>query len=262
MIDRDAENDCLAAYCHNGSVSAVFMNSLLGSFSHDARKDRRRLVEYHDAGGPYIHDNRSRIARYFLEHTDYQWLWFLDNDVQFEPDTLDRLLETAESLDLKILAAAYWNQYVGTACYLSWLVFTNEGIKAMPNLPDPARFPVVELTAAGMGCTLIHRDALQDVADCYPNDPWDTFAADILVRFTDGTMQVGRSPEDIQPNGREIKSVDRMGEDVTFCLRARKCDHVTYGLPSVTVEHFKPHFMVHGAPPKASIEVPKLVVAR
>lgn len=244
MIDRDRSNDVLAGFCHNGDWTNFFGNSLLAAFAEDSRRSRRRLVEYHDASGPYIHDNRARIARYFLEHTDYQWLWMLDNDIQFPPESLYMLLSVAEEQDLKIVGAAYWNQYPPSATYLSWLVFTPHGIKAIPELPLEQE--LIEVDAVGMGCTLIHRDALRDVAECYPNDPWDTFGADILVTFEDGSMQIGRTPEDIRPDGREIEKVDRMGEDVTFCLRARKCGYSVYGLSTLLVEHFKPHFVRPG----------------
>jgi hypothetical protein len=225
VIDKDAENDVLAAFCHNGNVMACFMNSLLGAFATDAGRERRRLVEYHDACGPYIHDNRCRIAKYFLEHTDFQWLWMLDNDIEFEPDTLYKLLGAAEEHDLKVVGAAYWNRYNDKGSYLTWLRFTNEGIRACAALPeDPAPYPV---TALGMGCTLIHRDALQDVADFHraanPEDPWDTFGADLL-KYDDGTAH-------------------RMGEDVTFCLRARRVGYEVFGIPTVLVGHYKPTFI-------------------
>lgn len=225
MIDPDRSDDVLAAFVHNGSVATCFMNSLLQAFSHDASRPVRRLTEYHDAQGPYIHSNRSRVARYFLTETDKQWLWFLDNDILFPPDALDRMLEAAETHDCRVLGAAYWNQYEQTGRYLSWLLFTNDSVRAIESLP-PTQDPI-EVTAVGMGCTLIHRDVLQDVHDMHEDkDPWSTFGADVL-RWEDGRT-------------------DRMGEDVTFCVRARRAGYLTYGLPSLIVEHYKPHYMAHG----------------
>lgn len=252
-----SQADVLMGFCHNGSSSSVFMNSVLGAFSSDARRPQRRLVEYHDAAGPYIHDNRARIARYFLEHTDYQWLWMLDNDIEFHADTLYHLLDVAESHEeVKLLGAAYWNQYSGNR-YLSWLLFTPEGIHAVEDLPQTME--PVEVTAVGMGCTLIHRDVLQAVADQHLRDPWDTFAADILIRFEDGGQFVVRSPEDFdweaaEKAGRVVASLERMGEDVTFCLRARRAGYATFGLPTLVVEHFKPHFLEHGCTTKSPME--------
>lgn len=256
MIDQDATNDVLLGFCHNGTVQTFFMNSVLAAFAEDARRPVRRLVEYHDAMGPYIHDNRARIARYFLEHTDYQWLWLLDNDIRFPSDSLYRLLAAAEQHDVRVLAAAYWNRYAATATYLSWLLFMPEGIKAMQVLPE-TELPV-PITAAGMGCTLIHRDALQAVADMHPNDPWDTFGADICLRFEEGGFLIGRSPDNFSEEaiaGRTPKQADRMGEDVTFCLRALRAGFQVYGLPTLVVDHFKANFLDH---PEGRVHVPGL----
>jgi GT2 family glycosyltransferase len=71
----------------------------------------------------------------------------------------------------------------------------------------------------------------------------------MLVQFEDGGLLIGRTPDDFdaeQFQNRPIEKTYRMGEDVTFCLRARKAGYVTYGLPSVVVEHYKQHFMAHG----------------
>lgn len=220
-----SEPDVLMGFCHNGSVATPFMNSLLAAFAYDARRAQRRLVEYHPAMGPYIHDNRARIARYFLDHTDYQWLWMLDNDIEFPRDALYRLLAAAEEHQVMLLGAAYWNQYPGTRRALSWLMITeHDGIKAILDLP--ATDEPVPVTAVGCGCTLYHRDVLRDVAAMHPGDPWDTFGSD-GIRL---------------PNGR----VERAGEDVTMCTRASRAGYQTYGLPTLVVEHYKTHRMDHG----------------
>jgi hypothetical protein len=247
LIDPDATNDVLLGFCHAGTVAACFMDSVLAAFAEDVRRGQgnRRLVEYHQTGGPYIHDNRARIARYFLEETDKQWLWMVDNDMDFPVDSHLRLLSAAEKHDCKILGAAYWNQYGIYRPALSWLLLSPQfGIRAIRDLPDET--VPVEVNAVGMGCTIIHRDVLQDVADSYPNDPWDTFAADMMVRFEDGSLQVARVPEDFELDGKVVVQTSRMGEDVTFCLRAKKVGYSTWGLPTLIAEHFKSQIVIHG----------------
>ena len=261
------ENDVLLAFADNGHVATCFMSSVLRAFSEDASREqrgmKRRLTEYYTGTGPYIHDNRARIARYFLENTNKQWLWMVDNDIQFQDDALYYLLEAAEEHDTKILGGAYWNRYPGSACYLSWLVFTPRGIVAVPELPSDTSKPV-EISACGMGCTIIHREVVQDIADMYANDPWDTYGADILLTFDDGRSLVGRSMDELKDKAEQYESEganlacppQRMGEDVTFCLRARYAGYPTYGLPSLVVEHFKPTFMPHGLPGEKPEGVP------
>jgi hypothetical protein len=252
MIREGLRQDTLLGFAENGAVATCFMQSVFEAATEDSlRGEKRRWGDWFFGNGPYIVDNRARIARYFLECTDKQWLWMLDNDIKFPADSLYRLLDAAEEFDYKVIGAAYWNQYPGTHCYLSWLVFTTDKLHAVPELPEDRSVPC-EVSSVGMGCTLIHRDVLQDVANRHPNDPWDTFGQDILVQFADGEQPafvMARSPEDFDEDmllKRPIARIDRCGEDVTFCLRARREGHQIWGLPSLEVEHFKPHFMNHG----------------
>ncbi len=255
VIDPDREDDVLLGFCDNGSVQTCFMTSVLDAFTEDQSREmrggRRRLTEMFNAPGPYIHDNRARIARYFLECTDKQWLWMCDNDMDFPRYTLYELLDAAEEHQLPIVGAAYWNTYPGRAIYLSWLVIHPErGFVAVPEFPDDRDTPA-EVNALGMGCTLIHRQVLQDVADSHPNDPWDTFSADILLRFEDGGMIMVPSVRDADPEMMKTRTLAedpiRLGEDVTFCIRARMAGYKSYGLPSLVVEHNKPHQVAHGS---------------
>ena len=251
VIDRDREDDVLLAFCDNGSVATVFMESVLAALNHDMeranRGERRRVSATHHAAGPYIHDNRARIARFFLDYTNRQWLWFVDNDIDFPEDAAHQLLDVAEEHNIGILGGAYWNQYPGSARYLAWLAFMPSGIKAIPDLPV-GDLPV-PVTAVGMGMTLIHRQVLEDVAAMYPNDPWDTFASDMMVHLDDGRLLIGRTPEDFGEanlEGRIILENHRLGEDVTLCIRAQRAGYLTYGLPSLVVDHYKTHRMEHG----------------
>jgi hypothetical protein len=251
VIEKDRVNDVMLGFVDTGYVATCFFASVLDAYAADAGRPTRRLIEYFNGPGPYIHDNRARVARYFLECTNKQWLWMLDTDIQFASNSLYRLLDAAEEHDCKLLGAAYWNTYPGRGRYLSWLVLMpGKGFVAAPEFPVNRSVPA-EVHAVGMGCTLIHRSVLEDVREMYPNDPWDTFGADILYQFVDGGMYIVRSPDDLDEDlvKDRVFAPDyplRLGEDVTFCMRARKAGHVCYGLPSLEVEHFKPHFLAHG----------------
>ena len=252
-INTDRTFDVLLGFVDNGNRAGVFMDSVFDMFAYELRSKQPRCKEYHQAGGPYIHDNKARVARYFLECTDMQWLWMCDPDMKFPGFTLHKLLSAAEKHDTKILGAAYWNTYGGDIC-LSWLALTKEhGMKAVAEMPK-GRDPV-EVSAVGMGCTLLHRDVVSDIADAFAMDPWSTFGADVWVRYTDGTALIGRTPDEIlrelkrDPRWRKKELAEdpqRLGEDVTFCLRARRLGYITYGLPTLLAEHWKPQMVPHG----------------
>ena len=71
-----------------------------------------------------------------------------------------------------------------------------------------------------MGCTLIHREVLEALqAEWQDKDAWVWFGHD-LVKGKDGKLE-------------------RAGEDVTMCVRARALGYKTWGLTDVRLAHHK-----------------------
>jgi hypothetical protein len=216
--------DVLLGYCHMGSVRAEMMEAVLQTFTYDHNHDSR-LTGYIGSRGLYLAEQRCNMVRQFLD-TDCAWLWMVDGDIVFPEDALDRLLAVA-SEDRPIVAAAYWNEYANT-CAVTWLIADDDGFHPVVRLPeDPDRGEIAEISACGMGCTLIHRSVFETLAAKHADDPWPWFGHDIINN--------GSGPE-------------RIGEDLTFCSRAKLAGFSVWGLPSLTVEHVKAHQMRHGAP--------------
>jgi hypothetical protein len=89
----------VVGYCKPGTVHAAFHESLLNLMVYDAATDRRII-----AGGgriavqssANISGARNQIVKQFLDESDADWLWMLDTDMTFAPETLERLLEHAD----------------------------------------------------------------------------------------------------------------------------------------------------------------------
>ena len=185
-----------------------------------------RLPAYSRVKHSIIADSRNALARQFLNHrAKAEWLWVLDPDIEFMPDACHRLLEVADPKHAPIVAGAYWNEYAdpdeGVQHALTWHAQTEKGLQLFRRLPKIDQ--AIELGSCGMGCTLIHRSVFTKLARLHRDDPWPWFGHDIIP-------------------GLE----DRAGEDVTFCLRARKAGFRVVGHCGVTVEHYKPTYMRHG----------------
>jgi hypothetical protein len=171
-----------------------------------------------------VSDNRNRLVREFLAHpAAAEWLWVLDPDIKFPPDTCSRLLGVADPVEASIVAAAYWNEYDGGERCLTWHAQTDDGLRLFRRLPDVAG--AVEIGSCGMGCTLIHRTVFESLAEAHSDDPWPWFGHDII--------DTSNGP-------------DRAGEDVTFCVRAREQGFRVVGHCGVVVEHYKPTYIAHG----------------
>jgi GT2 family glycosyltransferase len=154
---------------------------------------------------------RNEIVRSFLDSHDADWLWFLDTDMTFEPDILDRMIESAHPRDRPIL---------GALCFS-----LQEGYRACPTIYVPREdnrvgrlfdYPKDTLVRAltGAGCLLIHRSVLEKMREKYP-PPYEWFQE----------ASLGGLP---------------VGEDITFCIRAEAAGIPVHVDTSIKCGHEKP----------------------
>lgn len=195
------------AYVHGGSVRHEFMVAVQDLVLHE-----HRVTAVVHAQGPYIPLNRNLVCERFLNlPVEREWLWFLDVDIQFQPDILDDLLEVA-SEERPIVGALYLNQVAGKPPGTWWPTWAGTDGRRVEKLVIGETY---ELSSVGMGCTLIHRSVLEKMYEDYKDDPWRWFG------------------HDIHPDRPE-----RVGEDETFCLRAIKSGFSVWGLAEI-VNHVK-----------------------
>ena len=207
-------------FCHTGFVYTPFMMSVLAWERYEAQNNQR-LPAYSAIKHPVIADSRNDLVRKFLKSGE-EWLWMLDPDIQFPPETCVKLMGLADPDTAPIVAAAYWNDVADQRC-LTWHAQTEEGLRTFRRLPEVDGGIV--LGSCGMGCTLIHRRVLRKMQEVLSDDPWPWFGHDLVDK----------------PTGAE-----RAGEDVTFCIRARELGFRIVGHCGVTVEHYKPGYVAHG----------------
>lgn len=206
----------LLAYLHTDMVSSSFMESLLGVIEHDRKHDGHLTgrIPVHCPSGQ-LGVARSNAVQVFLDSTDSQWLWMVDSDMGFEPDTLDRLLSAADPEHHPV---------VGALCYAAE-IDGYDGMGGFQVRPVPAlfdhdmiritRFPrnqVIPVGATGAACLLIHRNVLEKVRQA-DGDRW----------FWERETPVGL----------------RMGEDVSFCTRLTDLDIPVHVHTGIRTSHHK-----------------------
>lgn len=199
------------AYCHGENVRPAFMRSVVNAIATDRGRNLRGFIT---SEGLYVPRGRNEIVSQFLKFSECEWLWFLDTDVAFPPDTLNRLL-AAGSDERKILAAPYWS--IGEdGPYCTWMGIDDGALLPYREIPEKG---VLKLDACGMGCTLIYRDVFVDVAKNQDEgDPWTWFGHDLL---------------------ETERGLTRLGEDISFCIRALRVGHATWGVCDISVDHLK-----------------------
>lgn len=152
--------------------------------------------------GSLIHLSRNEIASMSLAE-EYDYVFWLDSDMVFKPDTLVRMVHTLEEKDLDMLSGLYFRRVpMYTPVIFDRLEFEERVCKwsEFKDLPED----LFEIGGCGFGCVLMKTDVFLDV----------------YCRFKQMFEPIGDN-----------------GEDVAFCWRARQCGYKIWCDPSVICGH-------------------------
>jgi hypothetical protein len=200
-------------FLHPGSVSAVFDHSLLGAFMHDVC-NRQRIASHplgkiaKECHAARIAEGRNELAADFLESTA-SWLFMVDADMGFAPDTIERLIASADQYRRPVMGglcfglksdgrASFGGQRFRCQPTVYYMHETADRVGFVPNFDYP-RDQVVQVDGTGAACTLIHRRALEKVADKY-------------------------GPEWYTPIRLRGDKTANFSEDLSFCVRLAAVD--------------------------------------
>jgi len=216
-------------------LSAAFGTSLMDLMMWDATHHGRVMhTTGHialDTGAAGIAKGRNTIAHQMLTVGDAEWLWFVDADMGFNPDTVDRLIESAHpekrpimgglafasKADGKGLAGLQARRYRCQPTLYTLYEDENQ-IGFVPRF-EYERDTVIQVDATGAACLLIHRRALEKMTDAYGFGLFDH------LMLPKGDAGAGGRTE--------------FFEDMSFCLRAQACDIPIHVDTSVKTTHDK-----------------------
>lgn len=213
-------------FLHPGHWSDCFGMSLKNLYLADAFGSQRmvpngmELRELCTAGG--IVAGRNAIAASFLDRTECEWLFMVDSDMGFAPDTVDRLIESANpetrpvvgglcfSLRRDTPSEFYGQKFIVVpTCYE---FVDNDDEIGFRSIVDYARDSLIPVAGTGGACVLIHRSALETVRERAGDHWFDTIT---------------------HPRGTTFS------EDLSFCLRLAACDIPIFVDTKVRTEHDK-----------------------
>lgn len=150
-----------------------------------------------------VYDSRDKLAKKAMQMgADY--IFWLDSDMIFEPDTLERMLNTMEEKDLDFLSGVYYRRKEPYSPVLFENLEVDEygvHVSEFSEIPND----LFECSGVGFGCVLMKADILFDLA----------------TRFQDF-----------------FYPVSRMGEDISFCWRARQCGYKLIVDPTIPLGHY------------------------
>ena len=233
-------------YCHGGGLDQCMVDSMTRAKAYD-NQQRKILAAEGNAGGLYITINRNKVTEQFLD-SDCEYFWSLDTDMQFQPDTAYRLVDTFETLralrgpQIGVVSAIYFGYIGETASMMQPIpIWFHEHPNGMPYVVQSITGgQLVELKNIGFGCCLIHRDVFEKMDEVYGVIEKDG----VLYRndFTWFDHDMIFDYEEIEYRGHKFRKLLHAGEDITFCQRARKCGFEIWGNPNIETNHLKKRF--------------------
>lgn len=208
----------VACYVHPNEVSAYFMDSWDNLRSYDNGHNKHLVARLSMVSSANISGARNDIVRGFLEHyPDADWLWWLDADMVFEPDTLDQLLTNADPVKAPIVGGLCFGMSEGLLFPTLYQLQKDEADEkrtAMARYHDYPPNAMFQVSATGSACILIHRTVLEAVRDREFNASYPWY-------------------QETELSGRPCS------EDITFCIRAALLGFPTYVDTGVPIGHHK-----------------------
>lgn len=142
--------------------------------------------------GTLVYDARNQLTQYALEKGGCDFVLWLDSDMTFEPDLLERLMEDIDGKQA-VTGLCFGRRPPFKPCIYKSIRVEKEGLGVMPhadNWYDYPRDQLFEVEGFGFACVLMRMDML-DAMSVY---------------------------------GIPFFPVAGLGEDLSFCWRARQLD--------------------------------------
>lgn len=166
-------NTSLAIPCAQ-VVDPITLQSMLAMVNYSAKNG----INIHYIGvtaRQLIEDARNSLTEAFLK-SDVEWIFWMDSDMTFPPDTLKQLFDVAEKKEAKMVTGIYY-QRKGSNLPCLWsrgdelddgTQTALESPKGKANkylgtflIPHPDKKAPFKVHAAGFGCALIHRSVFE-----------------------------------------------------------------------------------------------------
>lgn len=224
------------AWVHSDSCSyswASAMMALQGNLIASNRPGRMFGMKYTSAGGLPV--SRNRGVAHFLDH-DEEWLCWVDTDMGFDGDAVERLLEVADPVEHPIVGALCFTNVEtaedGMGGFVTFPIPTiyrwcqqPDGTTGFVSWHDYPRDELYRCDATGSAFIVIHRSVLEKMR-ATNGDNWYT--------------QIDN------PHGGGL-----FGEDMSFCVQAAQVGAPIHVHTGVKTSHHKPvwlsepHFDMH-----------------
>lgn len=229
-----APGGVVVGFLDDHNWSACFGLSLRDLYLRDATVGKRRIVRdggqelRRPCGTGGIPQGRNEVTREFLDSTDGEWLWMVDADMGFAPDTVDRLVDAADEHHRPVVgglcfaqrraaAGDFHSEINGIVPTIYDYIETGDEVGFAPVEQYPLG-QLVPTAGTGAACLLAHRRVLRKMRAQF-GDAW-------FDLMTHPTGAVGGGPR-------------TFSEDLSFCVRLAAIDEPLFVDTRVRTVHHK-----------------------
>lgn len=155
--------------------------------------------------GTLVYDARNQIMEYALKKGGFDYILWLDSDMTFEPDLMKRMMESIGDKPM-LTGLCFGRRPPFRPCIFNKLEVKQEGLGIMPyteNYYDYPRDSIFEVEACGFACVLQRMDMLE-------------------------AMSIYGVP---------FFPIAGLGEDLSFCWRAKKSEFSIWCDSSIKLGH-------------------------
>ena len=197
------------AFVHPGQTSAFFTTSLLGTMLYDFATERRIVGVVNEWSSANVSQARNSLTGKFVDDYTADWLLWIDADMGWEHDAVEKLLASADPVKAPIVSGLCFGATFGQLFPTIYQLVDHGGALTTVRVTEFDDDAMVRCSATGAAFLLIHRSVLTKIRERGFNKTFPWF-------------------QESELNGQPA------GEDITFCLRAGLCDfpvHVNTGVP-------------------------------
>lgn len=229
----------VVSYLDPGTVEGEFCQALVQMSIYDIMTSRRLAGVFRTRSGALIASARNGVVEQFLAADVADWLLFIDSDMVFEKESLERLFKSAHPESCPVIGGLCYglDPDNGPFPVVYKLVNAPEGPMtwrptALVDDQEPNSWPgqdtgLLEVDGTGAAFLMIHRSVLEAIRDRSGSKGW----SQAYPWFQE--TELGRHP---------------VGEDITFCLRARALGFPIFVDLDLRIGHKKDR-IIAGAPP-------------
>lgn len=221
----------LVYYLSPGQVEHEFCQSLLELSIYDLMTSRHLAGVFGVRSGALLAAGRNQVCAQFLEADVADWLLFIDSDMTFERDALEALFAHADPETCPIIGGLCYGLDYDTGPFpvVYRLVQTPDGpMTHRPNMLDQTT-GLMQVDGTGAAFLMIHKSVLVAMRDREFSKVYPWF-------------------QETELSGHPV------GEDITFCLRARTLGYPIAVNLDLRIGHKKDQ-IIAGAPPAAEVDV-------